>query len=407
MSKDFNNNKTWTITAEDFKKYDNWCPDIYRGLYIDRWNDDEVRVAPCCQADTKTEPVEEFTFASSPYLNSLREKFDRGERPAECKRCWDYEEHNAGSEYRSRRQKAIITYENAKENFEPDTSVKLSSLDYCCTWICNLACAICRPLNSSLWSAELKQTKEERKAVGRLYELKPQPSLSDQLDFDDMYRVHFNGGEPLATKEHIKVLSKLDKQGLLKGTVVSYNTNGTMYPSEEVIELWKKAQKVHVSFSVDGSGNAFEYIRYPAKWDQVTANIFRMKKEMPDNVEFGFTVAVGALNVFDMPALWEWYTTNMAPGVSWEKSNFSWQYITEMELGTLREDLKIKAIEVLKEYPIFAGVAEYIQATIDDPTIIDSNPHADFYPVWNEQLDTIDARRKTNWREALEVGKHY
>lgn len=393
--------------SKDYSKYGNWCPDIYRGLYIDRWNDDEVRVSPCCQAECATEPVDTFSFGTSPFLNSLREKFDRGEKPNECKRCWDYERLNAGTEYKSRRQKTIITYENATKQYEPDRSVKLSSLDYCCTWVCNLACAICRPLNSSLWSAELKQTKEERKKVGRLYELKPQPSLADQLDFDDMYRVHFNGGEPLATKEHIKVLTKLDNQGLLKNTVVSYNTNGTMYPSEEVIELWKKAQKVHVSFSVDGTEKAFEYIRWPAKWDQVTGNILRMKREMPENVEFGFTVAVGALNVFDMPALWEWYSANVAPGKPWEKSNFSWQFITEMDMGTLREDLKLKAIELLKDYPVFNGIANYLQETIDNPSVMQKNLHIIAYPGWVAQLDIIDARRNTNWREALTVGKYF
>ena len=407
MSNDSKKSLPWTLVADDFKKYGTWCPDIYRGLYIDRWNDNEVRVAPCCQADTKTEPVDKFTFATSPYLNSLREKFDRGERPTECKRCWDYEDLNVGTEYRSRRQKAIITHENAKEKFEPDRSVMLSSLDYCCTWICNLACAICRPLNSSLWSAELKQTKEERKKVGRLYELKPQPSLSDQLEFNEVYRVHFNGGEPLATKEHIKVLEKLANQGLLKDAIISYNTNGTMYPSTAVVDLWKQAKTVHVSFSIDGIGPAFEYIRWPAKWDQVSSNMLKMKQEMPTNVEFGFTVAIGALNVFDLLDLWNWYTNNIEPGIAWDRTKFSWQFITEMDIGTLRDDLKLTAIEILKDTPMFGGIREYIQNTLDDKNIVTKNPHSFMYPIWNEQLDTIDARRGTDWKTALSVGKYY
>jgi uncharacterized Fe-S cluster-containing radical SAM superfamily protein len=391
----------------DFTKYGNWCPDIYRGLYIDRWNDDEVRVAPCCQADCQTEAADSFQFATSPYLTSLREKFQRNERPSECKRCWDYEDHNQGNGYHSRRQKAIITYENATGRKEPWYQVALSSLDYCCTWVCNLACAICRPLNSSLWSAELKQTKEQRRATGRLYELNPAPSLADQLDLTNIYRVHFNGGEPLATKEHIRVLQKLADNGVLKDTVVSYNTNGTLYPTDEVINLWKQSRQVHVSFSIDAIGPAFEYVRYPAKWDHVSNNILRMKKEMPDNVEFGFTVAVGALNVFDMPALWAWYSTNMEPGVEWYRTKFSWQFITEMELGTLPENIRVDAVTLLKEIPMFQGVASYIQSTIDDPTVVESNLHAKYERYWTDQLDTIDQRRGTNWREVLEVGRYY
>ena len=385
----------------DFTKYGNWCPAIYHGLYIERWNDDHVRIAPCCQAETSIEPSDTFTHNDSPYLNLLREKFARDERPSACNRCWDYEKHHTGTENLSRRQRDIITYEITNKKTEPDYSILLSSLDYCCTWVCNLACAICRPLNSSLWSAELKQTDNERKLIGRLYKIKKK--LIDQLGFDNIHQVHFNGGEPLATKDHIEVLQKLAHQDVLKNTIVSYNTNGTLYPSDEIINLWQQAKKVTVSFSIDGTGPAYNYIRYPADWNQVTTNMMRMKHEMPNNVVFGFTVAVGALNVFNLPELWKWYSDNIYT----HTSSFSWQFITEMELGTLPVEIRLDAIETLKNYPIFNGVASYIQSTIDDPTIVDNNQHAKYEPLWSDQLDTIDARRGTNWREALTIGKYY
>jgi molybdenum cofactor biosynthesis enzyme MoaA len=401
MSSD-SNQATCINPVEDFTNYGNWCPAVYHGLYAERWNDDEVRIAPCCVAHPAIEPRDQFNFNTSPYLNSLREQFDRGEKPNECRRCWNYETYNAGTTNYSRRQKTIITYQYATQKSEPDRSIVLTSLDYFCAWVCNLACVICRPLNSSLWSSELKQTKEERKATGRLFELKPQPSLADQLDFGDMYRVHFNGGEPLATKEHIRVLEKLATQGRLQHTSVSYNTNGTMYPSDEVIALWKQAKKVHVSFSIDATERAFEYIRYPANWEQVSGNMVRMKKELTGNMEYGFTVAVGALNVFEMPKLWEWYSNNMT-----NPNNFYWQFVNELDMGRLENNVKLEAIKLLKDYPSFDGIANYLQETIIDPEVIKQNPQSYFYPLWSEQLDTIDARRGTNWKESLDIGKYY
>ena len=80
-----------------------WCPEIYRNIYIDRVNDDRIRVAPCCQAGGAIEPVDTFNFQTSPHLTKLREQFNRGERPEECVRCWQVED--AG--HKSRRISAM------------------------------------------------------------------------------------------------------------------------------------------------------------------------------------------------------------------------------------------------------------------------------------------------------------
>jgi molybdenum cofactor biosynthesis enzyme MoaA len=392
--------------SSDLSQYGTWCPHIYHGLYIDRWNDDEVRIAPCCQAKYAIEPRETFNFATSPYLASLREQFDRGEKPEECDRCWDFEKYNANTAYRSRRQKSIETFEREKKKTVPDRRVMLSLLDYAATWVCNLACVMCRPINSSLWSAELKQTKKERKATGRLYELKNLPNLIQPMEFDEFYQVHFNGGEPLIGGEHIKVLRKLELEGRLTNTRISYNTNGTIYPSPEVIALWAQAKVVHVSFSLDAIGPAYDYIRYPTTWDLVSNNILRMKQEMPKNVEFGCTAAVGTFNVLEMPNLWEWYWTNVADFEEWHRSGFSWQFVIQMDLSTLSEHVKVEAVNALKKYPIFDGIVKYIQ-TAPQTGIQHQTENKNNHKHWIYQLEDIDARRGTSWRDALEIGKYY
>ena len=382
--------------------YGTWCPRIYHGLYIDRWNDDEVRIAPCCQANQKIVPRETFDFYTDPYLTSLRQQFDLGQRPRECNRCWEYEKINETTGNLSRRQRSIEGFEKARQRSVPDRRVMLSLLDYASTWVCNLACVMCRPLNSSLWSAELKQTKEERKAIGRLYELKPRPDLIGPMQFDEFYQVHFNGGEPLASDEHIKVLQKLEREGRLATTMISYNTNGTMYPTKEVVDLWAQAKRVHVSFSLDAIGPAYEYIRHPSSWENVSTNMLRMRQEMPRNVEFGCTAAVGAFNVFEMPALWQWYSMHLAPNEEWQNSRFSWQFVDQMDLGTLRDYIKADAIEALKDIPILAGIANYIRTAPDKP-----RPDAAGHKLWIYQLEDIDSRRGTRWRDALAIGKYY
>ena len=58
----------------------NYCPEIYKGLFVDRWNDDNIRVAPCCQAPLEQTPTKDFNFATNSYLHGLREQFDQGKQ---------------------------------------------------------------------------------------------------------------------------------------------------------------------------------------------------------------------------------------------------------------------------------------------------------------------------------------
>ena len=83
--------------------YNNWCPEIYRGLFVNRYTDDKVLVAPCCQARGKVQSVDTFDFNTDEYLNLLRDEFSQGKKPSACQRCWDAE--NIGQ--KSRRQSAI------------------------------------------------------------------------------------------------------------------------------------------------------------------------------------------------------------------------------------------------------------------------------------------------------------
>ena len=144
------------------KEYDNWCPEIYRSMFIDRHNNNQIRVAPCCQAKSVVESTDGFNFKTSEYLTQLREKFDRNERPTECNACWKVEDLG----HKSRRHSAI-------EFFQLDTidrSVCLQSIDHSATWACNLACIMCGPQNSSLWAKQQNLNKSELHVLGRQFQ---------------------------------------------------------------------------------------------------------------------------------------------------------------------------------------------------------------------------------------------
>jgi hypothetical protein len=69
----------------------NYCPEIYKGLFVDRWNDDHIKVGPCCQSTIEKTPTKDFNFTTNSHLQDLREQFNQGKKPKECNRCWHVE----------------------------------------------------------------------------------------------------------------------------------------------------------------------------------------------------------------------------------------------------------------------------------------------------------------------------
>jgi MoaA/NifB/PqqE/SkfB family radical SAM enzyme len=368
--------------------YDNWCPEIYRGLFVDRFNQDQLKIAPCCAALVSIEDSDNFSFETSPYLTKLREQFDRGDRPVECNYCWKAEA--CGGE--SRRKTAINFYQVSHED---KNKVILEGIDYNSTWACNLACVMCGPSCSSSWATDLNLTKSKLKKLGRLY--RNNNNILEKLDLSHVKKIHFNGGEPLLNNDQNVMLLKLEQVGILKNIQISYNTNGTIKPSTDTKALWNKAKVVILWFSIDAVEQAFEYIRQPAKWDQVSKNLLNMKEVMPSNVMFGFNITVGSHNIFELEKLITWIQENLATSRDGYKNLVSWQLAYRFDPKYLTKEAKLEAIKYLTPIESFTSLASYLTSTLD----IESNNS------WIELLDTIDARRNTNWKQALQISKYY
>jgi sulfatase maturation enzyme AslB (radical SAM superfamily) len=86
--------------------------------------------------------------------------------------------------------------------------------------------------------------------------------------------------------------------------IIEYNTNATSVPSR-ALSLWRSFKKVKIGVSIDGFGRILEYQRYPAKWDKVLANIYKIDRE-PSNVHPWFAYTVTAYNVLHLPDFIRW-----------------------------------------------------------------------------------------------------
>lgn len=72
-------------------------------------------------------------------------------------------------------------------------------------------------------------------------------------------------------QEHFRILERAVELGFAKDIDIHYNTNTSQFPKQ--YELWKHFKHVQIAFSVDNTGDRFEYERYGAKWDTANINI--------------------------------------------------------------------------------------------------------------------------------------
>lgn len=356
-------------------------------MFIDRYNNDLVRVAPCCQAIPGREPTDGFDFATSPTLNRLREQFSLGQKPAACQACWKAE--SVG--HKSRRQSAIEFF-NLKRDHD---LVQLESIDYSATWACNMACVMCGPHSSSLWATQMGYDQQALAGIGRRFQ--QDNHLLDGIDMSHVKKIHFNGGEPLLNDHQTTLLDMLEQKEALKDAFISYNTNGSVFPSKQLINRWQRSRLVKLFFSIDATDRAFEYIRWPGRWSAVSQNIARMRDTLPSNVMFGLNVTVGVYNILEMQDLCAWFDHNISTNREGDASDFNWQLAMNFDPAQAPKAAKMQAIDSMLLIPQLHGLVNYLTRSIDNSTKSD----------WITTFENLDRKRNTNWRTSLKISSYH
>jgi len=149
--------------------------------------------------------------------------------------------------------------------------------------ICNLACVTCGPQVSTRWQHELGMPVES----GNPKDIDPDTIARAKK----MLGVVICGGEPMLNFSSETMLENLnpDQQ-------VRVHFNGTVMPKASFLEKSQRFSRIQYCFSIDGIGERFEYLRWPARWNKVVENIFWLNETAPNNVEFAVNITVSQLN---------------------------------------------------------------------------------------------------------------
>ncbi|QQS13261.1 MAG: radical SAM protein [Rhodospirillales bacterium] len=109
--------------------------------------------------------------------------------------------------------------------------------------------------------------------------------VDDRKVFDDVLksagslkRLYFTGGEPLINDRVAEILQHLVDTGDAAHVHLELSTNCTSV-DPRFIERIKKFHRVEMLLSLDSVGATYEYIRYPARWSVIEANVRRLKYE--------------------------------------------------------------------------------------------------------------------------------
>lgn len=251
----------------------------------------------------------------SELMRGIRRDMLAGAQPPICHTCYDDEALGLRS-YRSDANEtfadsiAAIPAATAADGTAPLHLIR--SLDVRLGNACNLMCRMCSPVSSKLlipeWTAILDAGDEPRMAA---------LAKVDWFDRDDFWegcerllpsidQLHFAGGEPMIITRMLDFLQAVIDRGHAGHIELSYVTNLTTLPAR-VVELWPAFKAVTLTGSLDGPAAINSYIRHPAKWDRIEANVAQLTAH-PEryNLErLSFNTTVQAYNVLYLADLFE------------------------------------------------------------------------------------------------------
>ena len=345
-----------------------YCPRIHHGLTLSNITRDSLSYTVCCW-DDKTIASDTVDFFH-PTLVELRSKNQQQQLPlAHCSKCVLQE--NTGGK-KSMRLGYLETH--GAETYDASIQYLDINIDY----TCNLACVTCGPELSTTWRNELKiKGRDVRPDLEEFIQTKLK-----SLDLTHLREVRFWGGEPLLTLTHKKILEYIKSCVDPSQVKLMYNTNGTQRIDQDTKKLIEQFKFARISFSIDGIGSQFEYLRYPANWSQVEENLLWWRENLPHNSMLSMTVTASVLNVLDLNQVFEWYQ----------------QYFSKSVFG---DDIEIYVHQAFGKYGLesmpepmiqhFKSIDNYCQPWIQDLAMLGKHKHNLKLAV--QELKTNDQRR--------------
>jgi sulfatase maturation enzyme AslB (radical SAM superfamily) len=276
---------------------------IHGGLQINlKRSKDNTHINHCCLRNDLTQVLDFTNLWKNPKLMPLRElnkqnKWDPG--------CWTCQ-GNELSGLTSFRTGTLEMFGDKKDLTGPQR------LDLMFDIGCNLACRSCGPYSSTYWQKHLTENNIPFNAPSPTSQADKMISILQTLDLSNLQLVVFCGGETLLGSGYWEVAKAIADMmpNSCKQLTMSFQTNGTQTIHEKYYKLIERFHLLKLNISLDGVEEQFEYLRWPANWNQVVDNIMYMREKLPVNVMFLIEETMSIFNLFYQDRLNTWASSN-------------------------------------------------------------------------------------------------
>lgn len=278
---------------------------IHSGLNINlKTNNNALMFNQCCLSTTELMPIGDPTMLwNSGQLKSIRNINNENTWLDECWECKRVE----SSGLKSFRQSMIEGLGNEANLSGPQR------IDLLFDRSCNLACRTCGPQSSTFWEKHLRDNKIEIKSdFSSTDNINTVKKLLESLDLSNLKQIQFCGGETLLGNTYwnaAQIISDLVPDAKDK-ILLGFQTNATQPIDEKYHRLIEKFKLVKFMISIDGTHDRFEYLRWPANWNQVVDNLSDMREKLPGNVMFYVQETTSCLNLLYFGEVGNWVKDN-------------------------------------------------------------------------------------------------
>lgn len=305
----------------------------------------KIKVAPCCHFRAEQPLLFDNMdqYVKSAFLKNLQTHFlQETALPKECGICQRDESVNQLS-VRQLKQRYF-----GNRHF---THTNILELDIFPSNLCNLTCIMCSPYYSTAIGAEHRR-------LGLLDVTNNFDNTDAVLqaldDLSNIEYVQISGGEFFFLKRNQEILNKCLSKGVANIKII---TNGTVC-DDKSIGVLQCFDHVVIRFSVDGTGDHYNLIRYPAQWSQTCENIQKFKQYLPQ-AHLETVMVMQPLNVYSIFDWCEWANQNglETHWINISSDLFSWKMLDAEEknvtVAFLKNNIGNYGIQTKQKLAIF------------------------------------------------------
>ena len=282
---------------------DTYCSLIHGGLVLN-FKYGEIQTAQCCLQYNPGKITSRSIWNDIKFI-PLRKINQQNQWAFNCKNCETLEKNGVES-LRTGMNKGL----GIKDQYNLSGPARI---DLMFDTSCNLACRTCDPRNSTFWQKHLTENNQQYISTIPVSYLQVIEALAE-LDLSNLRMLVFSGGETLLGQTYWKVAEWLadNVPNAKQNLTLCFQTNATQPINERNYKTIEKVFLVQLQCSLDGIDKRFEYLRWPAKWDQVSHNLAQIKNTAPSNTMFLVEETVSIFNFYYMNELEIWAKTNFA-----------------------------------------------------------------------------------------------